>query len=234
MAALSDANQLDPTLPRPADDKATVVNANQYLRTIPLDRALLAPFAHAEELADQVRSQLTAVLLGDVPAAAAAFYPLVVALLLVGFGGLARTLQVARECTRCGNAVSKRGDPDLSVGSLLCTQCINVFSRKGVVAPSQRVRKQLEVARYHNRRERTGLVLGALWSGMGHVFGGWPVRGALYGFLFVACVAGVFLRNGVLRTPYFAVPVVLKLIPVVTLLLLIYSLTLRGLRRRLG
>jgi tetratricopeptide (TPR) repeat protein len=234
MAALSDANQLDPSLPRAADDRATVVNANQYLRTVPLERSLLTPLAHAEDLAEQVRSQLTVVLLGDVPAPVAASYPLVVGLLLVAFGSLGRTLQVAKECNRCGDPVSSRGDPDLSPGSLMCTQCINVFSRKGVVAASLRVRKQLEVARYHSRRERTGLVLGTLWSGMGHVFGGWPVRGALYGFLFVGCVVAVVLRHGVLRTPFAAVPQLLKLAPLAVVLVLVYWLTLRGLRRRLG
>jgi tetratricopeptide (TPR) repeat protein len=234
MAALSEANQADPSLPRAADDRTTVVNANQSLRTVPLDRATLATFAQADEAAEQVRSQLTAVLLGDVPSAVAALYPLVVAMLLVAFGGLARSLQVARECNRCGNAVSTRGDPDLSPGSQICTQCINVFSRKGVVAPSLRVRKQLEVARYHSRRERTGLLLGAVFSGLGHVFGGWPVRGALYAFLFVVCVSGVLLRHGVLRTPYFAVPTTLKLVPALLTLGLVYLLSLRGLRRRLG
>jgi hypothetical protein len=208
LKSFSDAALLDPELPRISLDEkpAAEVIANGLVRTVFLERSLLTPLATAGDAGDRVRSQLTLMLLGDVPSGLAPFFPGLIAALLVGFGFLGRSLQVARECNRCGKAVSPRGDPDVSPGSLMCTQCVNVFAKKNVVAPSLKVRKQLEVARYQSRIERTGLVLAALWSGTGHVFAGFPVRGAIYAFLFVTAVTGTFLRLGLLRGPYDAIP----------------------------
>jgi hypothetical protein len=210
------------------------VVANALVRTVPLEREVLKSYAAAGDAGDRVRSQLTLMLLGDLPAQVAPFFPALVAALLLGFGGLARTLRAARECNRCGKAVSSRGDPDVSPGSLMCTQCVNVFAKKNVVAPSLKVRKQLEVARYHSRLERTGVVLSAVWSGMGHVFAGLPVRGALIGFAFIAALAGTFLRAGLLRTPYESLPTALKVAPLLVLLVAVYVLSFRALRRRQG
>jgi hypothetical protein len=128
--------------------------------------------------------------------------------------------------------VSRRDDPDVSPGSLLCTQCVNVFVKKNVAAPSLKVRKQLEVARYESRIEKLAWALGALWSGMGHVFSGATVRGALYGFLFALGVTAVVLRQGVLRAPYESLPALVWLVPVGLSLVMLYVLTLRGLRRK--
>lgn len=233
LAAFSEANQKDPTLPRAFDEKfGTEINGNQLMRTMPLEREVVLSFAHAGDSAARVQSQLTSMLLGDVPEAIAWLYPGVLAALLVGFGGLARSLQASKECNRCGKAVSHRGDPDVSPGSLMCTQCVNVFAKKNVVAPSLKVRKQLEVARHQNRVERTGMILGAIWSGMGHVFSGLPIRGAVYGYVFVAAVMAAVMRHGLLRTPYESVPVFIKLVPVGVMLVLVYVLSLRALRRR--
>jgi Flp pilus assembly protein TadD len=233
LAAFSEANQKDPSLPRAFDEKfGPEINGNLLMRTVPLEREQVLAFARAGDSAARVRSQLTLMLLGEVPEAVAPLYPLVLAALLAAFGSLGLSLRASRECSRCGKAVSHRGDPDVAPGSQMCTQCVNVFAKKNVVAPSLKVRKQLEVARYQNRVERTGLVLGALWSGMGHVFSGSPARGALYGFVFVAALTGAVMRNGLLRTTYDSVPVGLKLVPLVVMLVLVYVLSLRALRRR--
>jgi hypothetical protein len=79
---------------------------------------------------------------------------------------------------------------------------------------------------------RLALALGALVSGAGHVFSGLPIRGALYSFLFLLALSAVVLRDGVLRPPYGEAPLYLKLVPVVLILLPLYLLSLRGLRRR--
>jgi hypothetical protein len=44
--------------------------------------------------------------------------------------------------------VCRRCDPELGIGSVLCTQCLNVFSRKGLVPPQLKARKQAQVDRY--------------------------------------------------------------------------------------
>jgi tetratricopeptide (TPR) repeat protein len=236
LKSFSDAAQLDPTLPRISlDDKQPAeLVGNALVRSVGLERDGLETLAASGDAAERVRSQLTLMLLGDLPAGFAPFFPGLLAALLVGFGALAGTLRAARECTRCGKAVSSRGDPDVSPGSMMCTQCVNVFAKKNVVAPSLKVRKQLEVARYLNRIDRTGFVFGALWSGMGHVFSGLPVRGALYGFVFVAALAGSFLRGGLLRTPYEDVPAFIKLVPLVGVALTIYIVSFRALRKKQG
>ena len=118
------------------------------------------------------------------------------------------------------------------MGSKQCAQCVNAFSRKGLVPPQLRARKAVEVERYRTWTARVSFVMGALVSGAGHLFAGLPVRGVLYSFLFLFAVAAIFLRHGVLRAPYGQLPLYLKLIPVFVLLLPLHLLTLRGLYRR--
>ncbi len=233
-SALMEARQLDPSVPAIAADEPLPreIIGNTYLRTLPLQQADLLALAKGDVAAARVRSQFSQLLVGDVPSAIAPFFPLLVALALLGFGFLNNSLEAARVCNRCGRPVSRRGDPDVSPGSAMCTQCVNVFARKNVVAPSVKVRKQLEVARYESQKERASTVLGVLWSGMGHVFAGMPARGAFYGFLFVVAITGAVLRSGVVRAPYEGAPVVIKLLPVIGLFLLVYPLSLLALRRR--
>lgn len=231
---LLEARQLDSTIPELAAEEAQPkeIIGNAHLRSLPLAKADLLELAKDEESSRRVRSQLTQILVGDVPAGVALFYPALIAALLVAFGFLGKSLEAARVCNRCGRPVSHRGDPDVSPGSAMCTQCVNVFARKNVVAPSVKVRKQLEVARYESRLERASTVLGVLWSGMGHVFVGEPVRGVLYGYLFVLAIVGVVLRGGVVRPPFEAMPVLVRVVPMALLFLTIYPLSLLRLRRR--
>jgi hypothetical protein len=116
----------------------------------------------------------------------------------------------------------------------MCTQCVNVFARKNVVAPSVKVRKQLEVARYESQLERASTILGVLWSGMGHVFSGDPVRGSLYGFFFVLAISGVVFRAGLLRPPFEGMPMLVRVVPLALLFLTVYPLSLLRLRRKQG
>lgn len=231
---LMEARQLDATLPAIATDDPLPkeIIGNAHLKTLPLATADLLELAKGDDSARRVRSQLSQILVGDVPAGVALFYPMLVAALLVGFGFLGKSLEAARVCTRCGRPVSRRGDPDVSPGSQMCTQCVNVFARKNVVAPSVKVRKQLEVARYESQMERASTILGVLWSGMGHVFSGDPVRGSLYGFFFVLAISGVVFRAGVLRPPFEGMPVLVRVVPLALLFLTVYPLSLLRLRRK--
>jgi tetratricopeptide (TPR) repeat protein len=231
---LAAARALDPSLRRVADDEPAgkEIIGNDLLRTLPLSRADLLEQAKAGDAGKRVRSQLASILSGDVLAGPAVVYPLLAAGLVLAFGLLAGPLDAARVCARCGRCFSKRGDPDVSPGSQLCTQCVNVFARKNVVAPSVKVRKQLEVARYESRVQRATNILGFVWSGMGHVFAGLPVQGAVYGFVFVLAVTAAVFRYGVLRAPFEGVPVALRLIPVALVFVAVYVLSIRQLRRR--
>ncbi|MFP2907548.1 hypothetical protein ACLESD_21355, partial [Pyxidicoccus sp. 3LFB2] len=132
---------------------------------------------------------------------------------------------------RCGRAVCVRCDPELGVGSKQCGQCVNVFARKGLVPQQLRTRKQAQVDRHQAWAGRLSYAVGALLSGAGHVASGVPVRGALYTFLFLFALAAVLLHQGLVRAPYGAAPLYLKLVPAVLLLLCVHLLSLRGLRR---
>jgi tetratricopeptide (TPR) repeat protein len=232
--AMADARARNPALADPTDPAGggDRILANRFLLTLPLSTADLLSLAVVPEVEDRIRSQLTLALVGDVPEMAAPFFPALAALLLFGLGFLASSLAAAKACTKCGLPVSRRGDPELSKGSLMCTQCINVFARKGVVPPALKVRKQLEVSRYQIRMERLSYALGVACGGMGHVFSGLAVRGAIYGFLFLLAIVLFLGRNGVMRAPYEAAPMLVRLVPLGVLFLVVYLLSLRGLYKR--
>jgi tetratricopeptide (TPR) repeat protein len=181
-----------------------------------------------------LRSQLNQTFLGPVHPMLALVLPAILAALVAAAGGLASRLKVSKVCNKCGQPVSVRGDPDLSLGSLMCSQCVNVFTRKAAVVPALKVRKQLEIARYRTRLERVAYGLGLTFAGMGHVFTGFPVRGAVYGLVFASAVVGVVWRNGALRAPYDGLPLVPRMVPLLIALAVVYFFALRGLRKRQG
>ncbi|MGA9526090.1 MAG: hypothetical protein WBV82_31820, partial [Myxococcaceae bacterium] len=191
----------------------------------------IASLASSEEVAERVADQLSWRVIG-LPAGPLAYVvPVLLVLASVGFGMLRTSLAVSRKCDKCGRAVCRRCDPELSPGGGLCHQCINVFARKGLVAPQVKVRKQLEVDRYQARNERVAWVLGILCSGAGHLFSGRPLRGALYALPFLFCVALVVWRDGILRAPWGDVPTWLRLVPVGVVLAVSYLLSLNSLRK---
>ncbi|MFL5345214.1 MAG: hypothetical protein ACJ8AT_10495 [Hyalangium sp.] len=215
-------------------------------RDVPPDERLLVnllllspelPWSEMMALADgtaagmRVENQLDRVLMGTT-GMAARIYPAIFALLFFLWGYARDRVRGTKSCEKCARPVCRRCDPDLGIGAFMCSQCTNVFARKGVVPEAMRARKQAEVQRHQTWMGRLALALGALVSGAGHVFSGLPIRGAIYSFLFLLALSAVFLRDGVLRAPYGEAPVYLKLLPVVLLILPLYLLTLRGLRKR--
>lgn len=231
------ARTIDPAyaqLSKDLDGTPRSMAANVFLQTVPLPASEIVAEARAQDAAKRVKSQVLQLLMGEVNETLAMVYPALLALLALAFGFLSTSIHAARPCNKCGRAVSKRSDPDVSVGSLMCTQCVNVFAKKNVAAPSLKVRKQLEVAKYQNSLERTGSILALVCSGMGHVFAGFPARGALYGFIFITLLTGLVLRNGVVRAPFEQLPLVVRLVPLGVTLVLLYVFTLRGLRKKQG
>lgn len=188
--------------------------------------------ADGTEAGRRVEAQLAHWLLpGVAPGPVAWGAPAALAALLVAWGLAARKLKAAKVCERCGRAVCVRCDPELGVGSKQCGQCVNVFSRKGLVPQQLRARKQSQVERHQAWVGRLSYALGALLSGAGHVASGVPVRGALYAFLFLFALAATLLHHGLVRAPYGDTPLYLKLVPAVLLLVCVHLLSLRGLRR---
>jgi len=206
-----------------------------------LNRALLSPGLSSQEierLVDpaerdaQVQSQLSLQLLGNVDPSIAWLYPMAFAFAASGLGALVRRPIASRACARCGRAVCRRCDPELSVGSALCQQCVNVFARKNVVEPAVKIRKQIEVAQYRAEREKLTYAVGLLCCGAGHVFSGLPVRGALHAFFFSLALFSIVCRHGVVRYPYGAEPLFGHLALFATAMIAVYLLSLRGLYKQ--
>ncbi len=228
---LTTAKSLDVYLGARAEATAQEVRLNQALFSPPLPTRALLELTDGDERGKALRAQLSRRLLGG-EAWYFAVYPAVLALALVGWGFARGGLSASKACNKCGRPVCVRCDPELGLGSEMCHQCVNVFARKGVVPAPEKVRKQIEVARYQSRRDKLTYLLGVLCTGAGHLFAGLPIRGALYAFGFLFLLALVLFRHGVLRTPYTDAPSWLQLTPIVLLLVVLLGASLRGLHKR--
>ncbi|MHB8876129.1 MAG: tetratricopeptide repeat protein [Myxococcaceae bacterium] len=230
-SALANARALDPSLAGrkdPGDD----LQVNRLLLSPGLTADDLGALVDSGGLPEKVRTQVGLQLLGELELPWGALYPLVLGLALLGLGGARGAVRASKVCNKCGRPVCRRCDPELGQGSEMCHQCVNVFARKGVVPPPVKVRKQIEVARYQGRMDKLAVAYGLLCSGAGHLFAGLPVRGALYAFCFSFVVVMVFLRNGVVRTPYLDPSFELRLVVLGLVFLVVYLLPLRGLYKR--
>ncbi|WP_426753196.1 hypothetical protein [Myxococcus sp. Y35] len=230
--AMASAQALDNSLIAREPPPESRLLMNLLLLSPPLLEADWLPLADGTEAGRQVETQLTRWLLPGVPpgpVASVGAACVAVLLALLGFAG--DRLKVARVCERCGRAVCVRCDPELGVGSKQCGQCVNVFSRRGLVPQHLRTRKQRQVDRHRAWSGRLTYVLGVVLSGAGHVASGLPFRGALYAFGFLFALAAVLLHQGLVRGPYGEAPVYLKLVPAALLLLGVHVLSLRGLHR---
>jgi hypothetical protein len=200
------------------------------LRTIPLSRELLLPLSTSSE-PERIKAQLSLLLMGNVSIGLATLYPSAMALLISFFGLMASILSVSRPCQKCGDAISKRADPEVSAGSPMCTQCVNVFTRKHLVVPALKVRKQMEIARFQSRRERVARLLSFVVSGAGHLFSGRTLVGLAFTFCFTLFISAFAVRHGVLRGPYESLPIAVKLVPLGIGLLILYAVSIRSLRK---
>jgi tetratricopeptide (TPR) repeat protein len=230
--AIAAAQALDGELLRREPPPDNRLMLNQLMLSPAMHEAEWLPLADGTETGRQVEAQLEQWLLSGAPRGPVAWgLTALLAVLAVLWGGAGMRLRAAKSCERCGRPVCTRCDPELGIGSKQCGQCVNVFSRKGLVPQPLRARKQTEVDRYQAWAGRLSYALGALLSGAGHVASGVPVRGAVHAFLFFFALAAVLLHQGLVRVPYGGAPVYLKLVPAGLLLLGIYVLSLRGLRQ---
>ncbi len=202
------------------------------LVTPPLTRADLLSAANPGALAASLQSQLGLQLVGTAEPWVGAVYPVLLSVAVVWLSRSAFRLRATKACNKCGRPVCSRCDPEVGRGSVMCHQCVNVFARKGVVSPSEKVRKQYEVARHQRRMDKVAYGLGAVCAGAGHLFAGLPVRGALHAYAFLLALTWMFFRDGLLKLPFGELPLLLRLAPAGLLLGVIYLSSLRGLYKR--
>jgi tetratricopeptide (TPR) repeat protein len=207
--------------------------ANRELASVPLGSDEMALAARSEEQELKVENELRLRLLGDFPPIAW-IYPPLLAALFVALGFAHELIEACSGCDKCGRPICRKCDPELGSGSLFCNQCVNVFARQGTVAPADKVRKQIEVARYQLRLERTSYVLSLLCSGAGHLYVGVPIAGASYAFLFLFAFFGVLFHQGVLKVPYLANRSWWGVVPLVAMMISVHLISVRDFFRRLS
>jgi tetratricopeptide (TPR) repeat protein len=229
-SALDTVLRLQPSLLR--SDLTQETLANRALISPPLPMADLLSLTGAAESELRVQSQLSAQLLGNLDSSLSWAFPLAAVGVLGLIGAVLRKTRASKACGRCGRPVCRRCDPELSRGSVLCQQCVNVFARKNVVGPPVKIRKQIEVAQFRLRIERLSYLFGVLCSGAGHVFSGLPVRGTVHAFIFLFILSNIVFRRGVIRYPYGIEPLFMRLTPLGIALVAVYLLSLRGLYKQ--
>lgn len=172
--------------------------ANRWLLDVPLGRTEIRALA-VDDVPRGVGEAARAWLAGPLPPATWPWAPLAVAAALWPLAALGRAPRRARLCERCGRPACTRCD---GVTGDLCAQCVNVFSRKGVVDARDRLRKEAEVRRRARLRRFAMRALAVAGGGAGQLWGGQPVRGGLFlfGLLFLVMVA-VFWR-GIVPPPH--------------------------------
>ncbi|MBI5496658.1 MAG: hypothetical protein HY904_16680 [Deltaproteobacteria bacterium] len=163
--------------------------------------ALLAAALQPTPASDAVAAEAWAFLS---PQVTRALWPGVVllALLLLALAQLLSTRwPPATACRRCGSPACRSCDGK-DVDRFHCAQCYNAFMVRGArVEAALKIRKDVQIRRHRNRRQFLTRLLSALWGGAGLLFAGFPVRGAVLGFLFTLAAliggASVFLPDAV-------------------------------------
>ncbi len=172
--------------------------ANRWLVDVPLDLAEIRVLA-ADDVPRGVRDAVRARLAGPLPSPAWPWVPFGAALALWPLAMLAKRLRCARACERCGRAACTRCD---AVTAELCAQCVNVFSRKGMVEARDRLRKEAEVRRHARMRRFGARALAVVGGGAGHLWGGQPVRGALVLLALLFLITAAVFWRGILPLPH--------------------------------
>jgi len=224
------AQRLDERLMTRADPPDSHPAMNLTIMSPALSRAE-APVTDGPERRARVTAQLGQTLVGGLDPSAAVLVPLAGVAILAALGFLRGGRGVSRLCHKCGRAVCRRCDPELLEDSQLCHQCVNVYTRRGKVAPMARVNKEMEVRHHQAWVSRWAYGLGLVWSGAGHLFTGLPVRGALHAFIFAFGITVAINREGLLRTPGISAGTVGWLVLALVLLAVTWGASLRHLAR---
>jgi len=178
-------------------------SANRYVVDVPVKAARLDAMARAAADGDAVRVWAESRVAGALPGRLL----LPITGLVLGLLGIlalvARRLRPSRACERCGGAACRRCDRNAAA---MCGACINVFTRRGVVDARDRLRKESEVRRHERLSRFSTRALALVGGGVGQVWSGRPVLGALLiaGIAFLVAVTAFWrgLLPPPLPTPY--------------------------------
>jgi hypothetical protein len=189
-----------------AEDAALVARAgsdddfrqNRWLIDAPVPPAEVRALA-ADDAPRGAAEALRARLSGPLPAAAWPWLLVAAALALWPLAWLGRRPGVSHACERCGRAVCRRCD---GLDGSLCGQCVNVYVKKSLVDPRDRLRKEQQVRRHARVRRLAVRALGLAGGGAGHLWRGEAARGALLLLALLFLLALALSSGGVAPPPY--------------------------------
>ncbi len=162
-------------------------SANRYLVDVPVPARKIAALTGSDPASDAVVEWVRSRLAGGLPRRAWPWTAGSLLFLLCAGAFLGSRLGLAGECERCGRAACRRCDQDAGG---LCGQCVNVFTKKGVVDARDRLRKEAQVRRHVQFRQVATRILSIVGAGAAQVWDGAAVRGAL---LLVLVLFALFL-----------------------------------------
>lgn len=173
-----------------------------YPQPLAILRKGLASTTDSQDTAEAISRSL---LRGELGTRALAFLAafLLAWLLLLALG---KKLAPAQGCVRCGHPASRRVDSK-DVPADTCSQCFHAFvSTKSRIDAGVKLRKEREIIQRRTRLGRAILLLGVLCPGAGHIFGGAPVRGALFASLHTLGLGALLFASGIVPMPRLAGP----------------------------
>ncbi len=206
--------------------------ANRYLVDVGVPESQIAAVARLDATPAAVAESVRARIAGAIPPWLWPAGPLGLVALLWLVALALRKAELTHACERCGRPACRTCD---GASSPLCGQCVNVYLRQGVVDARDRLRKEEQVRRHAQWTRVSTRILAIAGGGLGHLFGGRPVRGFLIltGLLFLGFA--VWFWRGVMPPPHPSPYVVVgKLAVAVPLGLLLYGLALRDAFRLSG
>lgn len=177
------------------------IRANQLLVDVPLPNEDIERLAERESREMSAGGATWSLLSGHLSESGVVALAIITALLIVAAQFAQGRLHPSSRCDRCGLPVCVRCDPELTVSSGMCGQCITVFVRKTGVDPADRIRKEVEVRAYQRRRAIVSRITAVLVGGGGHVFTGHIIVGGLLLLVFSMLAAQVVFWHGVLQPP---------------------------------
>lgn len=177
------------------------LNANRYLRDLPLPESLLFKRVLGEMLEPTTFAQRAwLVLAGPVPEAASPAASLVALLLVAILGVFRNRIALSQPCARCANRVTEVPSARRGHRSSLCEQCDNLFVKNVPTDRRIRFEKEVRIARYQSLVS-WGTRVGGLVPGFAELIRGHALRGAVTIAIFAAIVIRIFLPQGVLYEP---------------------------------
>jgi tetratricopeptide (TPR) repeat protein len=178
-----------------------VVSHNRSLVLSPVPPAPLVDVLAASPAATRIEREVAQVLYFGLQREVAAGIFGAVFLLLLALLKVSSRVQPSRPCGRCGAPASERYD-GAEVPRDTCSACFHAFlSPSTTIEAGMKVRKERQVVSYQRRQRRLRRWLSLPIPGLGHLYSGAVVRGAIFADLALGVAAIGFAFLGPIPWP---------------------------------